>query len=74
VSITATPLHGGEDTTLTQTPDAVHLTPIRGADWLHRVSIEIHHDRVIVSITPKDPRSPINTLTVRPDGSAVFAT
>jgi hypothetical protein len=74
VTIAVKPLDGDQNATLTGTPDTVHLTPTRGADWLHQVIVEIRPDRVVVAIVPTDPHSPINKTTVRADGSAVFTT
>ena len=36
--------------------------------------VEIRPDRVIVAVAPTDPHTPINKVTVRPDGSATFTT
>ena len=74
VTITVTPLGGGRTRTLSGTPDTVYLTATRGAQWLQRVIVEIRPDRVIVAIVPNDPHTPINKMTVRPDGSATFTT
>ena len=73
VTITVKPIDG-KDKTLSTTPDTIYLTATRGAQWLERVIVEIRPDRVIVAIVPNDPHTPINKMTVRPDGSATFTT
>ena len=74
VTITVTPLGEGKNKTLSGTPDTIYLTATRGADWLQRVIVEIRPDRVIVAVAPTDPHTPINKVTVRPDGCATFTT
>ena len=39
-----------------------------------RLIVEIRPDRVIIAVVPNDPHTPINKMTVRPDGSATFST
>ena len=73
VTITVKPIDG-KTRTLSATPDTIYLTATRGADWLQRVIVEIRPDRVIVAVAPNDPHTPINKMTVRPDGSATFTT
>jgi len=73
VTITVKPIDG-KTRTLNTTPDTIYLTATRGAQWLQRVIVEIRPDRVIVAIVPNDPHTPINKMTVRPDGSATFTT
>jgi hypothetical protein len=74
VTITVAPLGGGKTRTLSGTPDTIYLTTTRGAEWLQRVIVEIRPDRVVVVVAPGDPDTPINRMTVRPDGSATFTT
>ena len=74
VTVMVKPLDGSENTATSTTPDTIYLSPTRGADWLHLVMVEIRPDRVIAVVVPKDPHTPINRLTVRPDGSATFTT
>ena len=73
VTITVEPLDG-KTKTLSGTPDTIYLSATRGAEWLQRVIVEIRPDRVVVAVAPNDPHTPINKMTVRPDGSATFAT
>jgi len=73
VTITVKPIDG-KTRALSTTPDTIYLTATRGAQWLQRVIVEIRPDRVIVAVVLTDPHTPINTMTVRPDGSATFTT
>jgi hypothetical protein len=57
VTITVKPLDGGDDTTPTYTPDTIQLTPTRGADRLHDVTVEITPDRVTVAVIATDPHT-----------------
>jgi hypothetical protein len=74
VTITVTPLGDGKNMTVSGTAEAIYLTAIRGAEWLQRVIVQIRSDQVIVAVVPNDPQTPINRMTVRPDGSAAFTT
>jgi len=73
VTLTVKPLDGNNQT-LSATPDTIYLTPTRGAEWLQRAIAQTRPDRVIVAVVPADPHTPNNRMTVRPDGSAAFAT
>jgi len=74
VTVTLTPLGDEKTKRVSGTPDTVILTATRGAEWLQRVIVELRPDRVNVVVAPGDPHTPINRLTVRPDGSATFST
>jgi hypothetical protein len=73
VTVTVKPVDG-KTKTLSATPDTVYLSPTRGADWLHRIIVEIRPDGIVVAVVPTEPQVAINKMTVRPDGTAVFTT
>jgi len=72
LAVHLTPFGGGPASEVAATPDMVVLAPVAGADWLHRVVVEIRGTRGTVVVHPTDPNTPINQLTVRPNGSATF--
>jgi hypothetical protein len=73
VTVTVKPVDG-KTKTLSTIPETVYLSPTRGADWLHRIIVEIRSDRFVVAVVPSEPHIAINKVTVRPDGSATFST
>jgi hypothetical protein len=49
LTVTVKPVDG-KTKTLSTIPETVYLSPTRGADWLHRIIVEIRSDRVVVAV------------------------